>query len=112
MNRHPSIISFHQLVKWGALYFTQYKYDPKERNAWFQTSHSEKNLKVLSKLEGRLLKMRAEMKSSESEFVQNLLFKPIEPSISFGQPAQADILVSIVDYEESDFERLDQKAFV
>jgi len=52
--------------------------------------------------------MRAEMKSTESEFVQNLLHKPIEPSISFGQPAQADILVSIVDYEESDFERLNR----
>ena len=59
-----------------------------KRNAWFQASHSEKNLKVLSKLESRLMKMRAEMKSTESEFVQNLLTKPIEPSISFGQPGQ------------------------
>ena len=75
------------------------------RNAWFQTSHSEKNLKVLSKLEGRLARMKAEMKSTEAEFVQNLLHKPIEPSISFGQPTQADILVSIVDYKDGDFER-------
>ena len=71
-----------------------------------QTNHSEKNLKALSKLESRLAKMRAEMKSTEADFVQNLLRKPMEPSISFGQPTQADILVSIVDYKENDYERL------
>ena len=49
--------------------------------------------------------MRAEIETSEAEFVRTLLKLPLKPSESFGQPNQADILVSIVDYKENDFER-------